>query len=68
MVSQDFELLSQIYKFQEKMKMKCMLGAVHKLHLQEEGGRWSKHQLFVNFYTLANVNRGGVGGQKRQIL
>ena len=41
------------------------LGAVHKLRLQEEGGRWSKNRLFVNFYTIENVNRGGVGVQKK---
>ena len=36
------------------------LGAVHKLRLQEEGGRWSKkNRLFVNFYTIENVNGGG---------
>ena len=35
------------------------LGGVHKLRLQEEGGRWSKHLLFVNFYTIENVNGGG---------
>ena len=35
------------------------LGAVHKLRLQEEGGRWSKNWLFVNFYTIENVNGGG---------
>ena len=36
-----------------------LLGAVHKLRLQEEGGRWSKNLLFVNFYTIENVNGGG---------
>ena len=41
------------------------LGAVHKLRLQEEGGSGKKNQFFVNFYTIENVNRGGVGGQKK---
>ena len=35
------------------------LGGVHKLRLREEGGRWSKNRLFVNFYTIENVNGGG---------
>ena len=35
--------------------------AVHKLHLQEDVGRvgGQKNQLFVNFYTIENVNGGG---------
>ena len=36
-----------------------LLGAVHKLRLQEEGGRWSKNWLFVSFHTIENVNGGG---------
>ena len=35
------------------------IGGVHKLRLQEEGGRWSKNRVFVNFYTVENVNGGG---------
>ena len=35
------------------------LGAVHKLRLQEEGVGGQKNQLFVNFYTIENVNGGG---------
>ena len=44
-------------------KMSFVKGGVHKLRLQEEGGRWSKNRLFVNFYTMENVN--GVDGQKK---
>ena len=35
------------------------LGAVHKLHLQEEGVGGQKNRLLVNFYTVENVNGGG---------
>ena len=46
------------------------LGAVYKLHLKEEVSRKVVKQcpLFVNIYTLENVNAGGVGGQKSQNL
>ena len=37
---------------------KLLQGAIHKLRLQEEVGRWSKNQLFVNMYTIENVNGG----------
>ena len=35
------------------------LGGVHKLRLQEEGVRWSKNWLFVNFNAIENVNGRG---------
>ena len=35
------------------------LGAVHKLRLQEEGVGGQKNRLFINFYTIENVNGGG---------
>ena len=35
------------------------LGGVHKLRLQEEGVGGQKNRLFVNFYTIENVNGGG---------
>ena len=41
------------------------LGGIHKLRLQEEGGRWSKNRFFVNFYTIENVNGEEKGGQKK---
>ena len=44
------------------------MGAVHKLRLQEEGVGGQKNRLFVNFYTIENVNGGGVGGQKKPNL
>ena len=44
------------------------LGGIHKLRLQEEGGRWSKILTFLNFYTIENVNGGGVGGHKKSNL
>ena len=54
-----------LYKV-SKTKAKCTLaiGVVHKLRLQEEGGRWSKNRLFVNFYTIENVNGGGRWSKK----
>ena len=48
--------------------MQIQLGGVDKLRLQEERDRWSKNRLFVNFYTIENVNGGGVGGQKKPNL
>ena len=41
------------------------LGVVHKLRLQEKGGRQSKN---VNFFNVKSVNAIQVGGQKSQIL
>ena len=35
------------------------LGVVHKLRLQEEGGRYSKYVDFLSTYKVENVN--GVG-------
>ena len=35
-----------------------LLGAVHKLRLQEEGVGGQKNRLFVNFYTVENANGG----------
>ena len=37
----------------------CVLGAIHKIRLKDELGRWSKN---VNDYTIENVNAEGVGG------
>ena len=34
------------------------IGGVHKLRLQEEGVGGQKNLLFVNFYTIENVNGG----------
>ena len=44
------------------------LGALHKLRLQEEGGRWSKKSTFCKFLYHIKCKWRGVGGQKRQIL
>ena len=41
------------------------LGAVHKLHLQEEGGRWSKKLTFCKLSYHRKCKRRGVGGQKK---
>jgi hypothetical protein len=38
------------------------LGAIHKLSLQEKGGRWSKNSFFTNFHTIENVNYYLSGG------
>ena len=41
-----------------------LLGAVHKLRLQEEGGRWSKKSTFCKLLYHRKCKRRGVGGQK----
>ena len=37
------------------------LGVVHKLRIQEEGGRWSTNVEYLSIlvYTIRNVNGGG---------
>ena len=45
------ELTAKVVRFQ--------LGGVHKLRLEEEGGRWSKKSTFCKLYTIENVNGGG---------
>ena len=42
-----------------------MLGVVHKLRLQEEGGRWSKKLTFCKLSYHRKCKRRGVGGQKK---
>ena len=44
------------------------LGAVHKLRLQEEGGRWSKKSTFCKLLYHRKCKRRGVGGQKKPNL
>ena len=44
------------------------LGAVHKLCLQEEGGRWSKKLTFCKLLHYSKCKRRGVGGQKKTNL
>ena len=44
------------------------LGAVHKLRLQEEGGRWSKKLTFCKLLYHRKCKRRGVGGQKKTNL
>ena len=41
------------------------LGGVHKLRLQEEGGRWSKKSTFCKPLYHRKCKRRGVGGQKK---
>ena len=41
------------------------LGAIHKLRLQEEGGRWSKKSTFCKLSYHRKCKRRGVGGQKK---
>ena len=41
------------------------LGAVLKLRLQEEGGRWSKKLTFCKLSYHRKCKRRGVGGQKK---
>ena len=40
------------------------LGGVHKLRLQEEGGRWSQKLTFCKLLYHRKCKRRGVGGQK----
>ena len=40
-------------------------GVVHKLRLQEEGGRWSKKLTFCKLSYHRKCKRRGVGGQKK---
>ena len=50
-------------------EIKPLLGAVHKLRLQEDGGRWSKKSNFCKLLYHRKCKRRGVGGQKKsQIL
>ena len=42
-----------------------ILGAVHKLRLHEEGGRWSKKSTFCKLLYHRKCKRRGVGGQKK---
>ena len=44
------------------------LGAVHKLRLQEEGGRWSKKLTFCKLSYHRKCKRRGVGVQKKTNL
>ena len=46
-------------KTNEIFVMIFALGAVYKLRLQEEGVFGQQNRLFVNFYTIENVNGGG---------
>ena len=48
-----------IWKNMSRKKKKKYLGAVHKLRLQEEGVGGQNNWLFVNIYTIENVNGGG---------
>ena len=45
-----------------------LLGAVHKLSLQEEGGRWSKKSTICKLLYHRKCKRRGVGGQKKPNL
>ena len=44
------------------------LGGVHKLRLQEEGGRWSKKLTFCKLLYHRKCKQRGVGGQKKPNL
>ena len=57
----DEEILGSYFLSFKNSTIIFPLGAVHKLRLQEEGvgGR-----LFVNFYTIENVNGGGRWSKK----
>ena len=43
-------------------------GGVHKLRLQEKGGRWSKKSTFCKLLYHRKCKRRGVGGQKKTNL
>ena len=42
-----------------------ILGVVHKLSFQEEGGRWSKKLTFCKLLYQRKYKRKGIGGQKK---
>ena len=44
------------------------LGGVHKLRLQDEGGRWSKKLTFCKQLYHRKCKRRGVGGQKKPYI
>ena len=46
-------------------KIISTLGSVHKLRLQEEGGRWSKKYNFGKLLCHRKCKRRGVDGQKK---
>ena len=48
--------------------MMFYLGGIHKLRLQEEGGRWSKRLIFCKPLYHRKCKRRGVGGQKKPNL
>ena len=48
--------------------MHLPLGAVHKLRLQGEGGRWSKKSTFCKLLYHRKCKPKGVGGQKKKNL
>ena len=52
----------------EEEAKKIGLGGIHKLRLQEEGGRWSKKKTFCQCLYHKKCQRRGVGGQKSQNL
>ena len=65
-----FEEKVQFWQFSEWDGMTAMLGAVHELRLQEEGGKWSKKFkfCFCKLLYYRKCKQRGVGGQKIQIL
>ena len=44
------------------------IGAIHKLHSQEEGGSWSKESTFCQYSYHRKCQRRGVSGQKKPNL
>ena len=61
-------LVSSSYDTPLILLYEMSLGAVHKLHLQEEGGRWSKRSTFCKLLYNRKCKRRGVGGQKKTNL
>ena len=53
------------FEIVDKFEYYFFLGAVHKLRLQEEGGRWSKKLTFCKLLHHGKCKRRGVGGQKK---
>ena len=52
----------------EFLESTLFLGGVHKLRLQEEGGRWSKKSTFCKHLYHRKCKRRGVGGQNKPNL
>ena len=58
-------MLQLFFPYSNEHIIPTLLGAVHKLLLQEEGGRWSKKLTLCKLLYHRKCKRRGVGGQKK---